>query len=410
MKFIKYIFISLIMVHSAGITLLCAQKALPLEEAYQRATSVSKSAGFYAAVLQQAEADSKMGISYPFFNTLFEGGQINSALFDTKVTISQSGYFPGYHKAFKSIQSGKWELAKAEKQIADWEVKRIMASLYVYYSYYAKVTAIYSQQDSLYSRALDRAKERLQAGESDGIEVMEATAQVTHVRKMKTEALAELNGLISMFRLWVGGNAEEIPDLNSFNVQLWAAQSEEAIIGTHPLIDKMERGIQLASMEATWKRAQRMPMWTLALSNTSFRGTGADDKKYDAGSRFTSFQLGIGLPVFGRQTQKTEEIIKMSAQRAFAEKEMTEAKLNNAVTVQKQRLRLLQEQNADFEKQSLPLANQLLTIAKSKLDTGEIDFMKYAYMTGQAYALMLDHASLNKQLGEAGLDYYFINP
>ena len=63
---------------------------------------------------------------------------------------------------------------------------------------------------------------------------------------------------------------------------------------------------------------------------------------------------------------------------------------------------------ADFEKESLPLASQLLTIARNKLESGEIDFMKYAYMTGQAYSLMLDHASLKKQLDEAGLEYYFV--
>lgn len=399
----------LILAYAGFANMTTAQNAIPIEEAYTRAIVNSKTAGFYGAVLQLAEAESKLGVGFPFLNTFFEGGQINSALADTKLTISQSGYFPGYHKAYRGMQSARLEMAKTEKQIADWEIKKFIAGLYLQYDYYQQVAEIYNKQDSLYSLAADRARERLKSGETDGIEVMEASAQLTHIQKMKMETTAELNGLINMFRLWMQGKGDEVPDLNSIDIQQWATSSEEEIVVNHPVVKRMDQGIQLANFEAEWKKAQRKPMWTMAISNTSFRGTGADDRKYDASARFTSFQLGLGLPVFGRQVKKVDEIIKMASMKADAEKAMTEAHLKNAVSIQKQRLQLLQNQYVEFEKQSLPLANQLLTIAKNKLDAGEIDFMKYAYMTGQAYALILDHASLKKQLGEAGVDYFFVN-
>jgi cobalt-zinc-cadmium resistance protein CzcA len=279
--------------------------------------------------------------------------------------------------------------------------------LYLQYGYYTNVSDIYSKQDSLYSLALERARERLSAGETDGIEVMEARAQLTHVKKMKMESLSELKGLTAMFRLWIGG--EGVPDVSSINQQQWSSANEEVVIKEHPLLKRLDDGIKLAQMEGSWKRAQLNPLWTLALSNTSFRGTGADDKKYDATSRFTSLQLGIGLPVFGRQGKKLDEIARMTTQKAELEKTMTEARLKTMLTIQKERWNSIQLQYADFEKESLPLASQLLTIARNKLESGEIDFMKYAYMTGQAYSLLLDYVSLKKQLDEAGLDYYFVN-
>ena len=98
----------------------------------------------------------------------------------------------------------------------------------------------------------------------------------------------------------------------------------------------------------------------------------------------------------------------MATQRAETEKTMNEARLRTMIAIQKEKWNTIQQQYADFEKESLPLASQLLTIARNKLESGEIDFMKYAYMTGQAYSLMLDHASLKKQLDEAGLEYYFV--
>lgn len=407
MKTNIYLYTACLLLNLIVIKFAAAQNPVTLEEAYKKAITTSQTAGFYTAVMQLAEAESKMGVSFPFLNTLAEGGQINSALVDTKITLSQSGYFSGYHKAFKNMQAGKLQLAKSEKQIGEWEIKRFLSSLYLQYGYYTNVSDIYSKQDSLYSLALERARERLSAGETDGIEVMEARAQLTHVKKMKMESLSELKGLTTMFRLWIGG--EGVPDVSSINQQQWSAANEETVIKEHPLLKRLDDGIKLAQMEGSWKRAQLNPLWTVALSNTSFRGTGADDKKYDATSRFTSLQLGIGLPVFGRQGKKLDEIARMTTQKAELEKTMTEARLNTMLTIQKERWNSIQLQYADFEKESLPLASQLLAIARNKLESGEIDFMKYAYMTGQAYSLLLDYVSLKKQLDEAGLDYYFVN-
>ena len=407
MKTNIYLYTACLLLNLIVIKFAAAQNPVTLEEAYKKAITTSQTAGFYTAVMQLAEAESKMGVSFPFLNTLAEGGQINSALVDTKITLSQSGYFSGYHKAFKNMQTGKLQLAKSEKQIGEWEIKRFLSSLYLQYGYYTNVSDIYSKQDSLYSLALERARERLSAGETDGIEVMEARAQLTHVKKMKMESLSELKGLTTMFRLWIGG--EGVPDVSSINQQQWSSANEEVVIKEHPLLKRLDDGIKLAQMEGSWKRAQLNPLWTLALSNTSFRGTGADDKKYDATSRFTSVQLGIGLPVFGRQGKKLDEIARMTTQKAELEKTMTEARLKTMLTIQKERWNSIQLQYANFEKESLPLASQLLTIARNKLESGEIDFMKYAYMTGQAYSLLLDYVSLKKQLDEAGLDYYFVN-
>ena len=134
MKIKKYMYITCLILNLILIKFAAAQSPVTLEEAYKRAINTSQAAGFYSSVIQLAEAESKMGVSYPFLNTLVEGGQINSALVDTKITFSQSGYFPGYHKAFKNMQAGKLQLAISEKQMGEWEIKRFLSSLYLQYS------------------------------------------------------------------------------------------------------------------------------------------------------------------------------------------------------------------------------------------------------------------------------------
>lgn len=166
--------------------------------------------------------------------------------------------------------------------------------------------------------------------------------------------------------------------------------------------------MQYNQLEANWKRAQRKPMWTLAFNNTSFRGIGADDRVYGASSRFSSVQLGVAFPIFGSQSSKIDEVIKRTEEKTTAEKYLAEMKITNQRNTALMRWQRLQDQMLVFEQQSLPLAAQLQEIARNKLKNGEIDFMKYAYMTEQAQSLLLDYASLKKQVNEAAVDYHFV--
>lgn len=405
----KYIFIN-----SVAILLLMAvksvnaQQSLMLEEAWKKAATVSADANFSNAIYGLAEAESKVGVVMPFFNTLVEAGQINSALTDTKITLSQSGYFPSYHTTFKNRQEGSKVLASSEKQLREWDIRRMVTTLYVQHHYLSAVKNLYENQDSLFRQALERAKLRLITGESDGVEVVEATAQLSHLQQLRQETESVLNAVLSAFRTLTGTSDTTLPgEIDDITALLPIDGGVKKEV-QHPYLQRLETEMQVNLLEANWKRAQRKPMWTLAFSNSSFRGIGADDRVYGASSRFSSIQLGIAFPIFGSQAKKVEEVIKRTEAKTNAEKYLAEIKivsLKNTALLKWQRL---QDQLLAFEQQSLPLAAQLQDIARNKLNNGEIDFMKYAFMTEQAQSLLLDYASLKKQVNEAALDYHFV--
>ncbi|HRG67141.1 MAG TPA: hypothetical protein PLV12_15080, partial [Saprospiraceae bacterium] len=73
MKIRNYLYTTCLLLNLMVIEFAAAQSPVALEEAYKLAINTSKVAGFYGAVIQLAEAESKMGVSYPFLNTLVEG-------------------------------------------------------------------------------------------------------------------------------------------------------------------------------------------------------------------------------------------------------------------------------------------------------------------------------------------------
>lgn len=406
---VKYIFIySLSVFLLLAVKSVTAQQTLSLEEAWKRAATVSADANFLNSIYGLAEAESKVGVVMPFLSTLVEAGQVNSAFTDTKITVSQSGYFPSYHKAFKNRQEGSKLLASSEKQLREWDIRRLVTSLYVQYHYLTSVKDLYENQDSVFRQALERAKLRFSTGESDGVEVVEATAQLSHLQQMRQEAESMMNMVLTVFRSLTGTSETtfpgEIDDVTTM-LPIDVGRKNEA---QHPYLQKLETEMLFHQMEANWKRAQRKPMWTLAFNNTSFRGIGADDRVYGASSRFSSVQLGIAFPIFGSQSSKIDEVIKRTEEKTTAEKYLAEMKITNQRNTALLRWQRLQDQMLVFEQQSLPLAAQLQEIARNKLKNGEIDFMKYAYMTEQAQSLLLDYASLKKQVNEAAVDYHFV--
>lgn len=386
-----------------------AQKPVRLEEAWQRATTRSTEAQFAQAVYGLAQAESRVGVVMPGFTTMLEAGQVNSAFTDTKITLSQSGYFPGYHKAFKNKQQSSLDIAMGEKQIKEWELRKWVTLVYVQYQYYSVLKSLYDQQGKLFQEALIKAQQRRDSGASDGTEVFEATAQLTHHKLLTMETDNNINSLLNTFRVLTGSAEDEEPaSLDDLTQYLPIVEVSELVV-KHPGLQKLDAEIVANQKEARWKRAQRQATWMIAISNTSFKGIGADNKVYDASSRFSSVQLGVNFPLFGSQASKTEEVIKLTEVKSITEKNLAEIKLKNQLNTALAAWQRVKDQLRDFESNALPLATQLMQIAENKLKAGEIDFMKYISMNEQGLALLLDYASLKRQQNEAALEYHFSN-
>ena len=131
-------------------------------------------------------------------------------------------------------------------------------------------------------------------------------------------------------------------------------------------------------------------------SNQSIRGfqnVDGVEKFYTGGNRFSSFNLGIDLPIFNRSTRARISGREISRDAARAEYE-------ELLRVQSTRLKelLLQyeriNQNLEFfERFALPQARLIREVSTSKLTSGDIGYIEWMMLTNESIKIDADYFS-----------------
>ncbi|MNL03707.1 Outer membrane efflux protein [compost metagenome] len=122
---------------------------------------------------------------------------------------------------------------------------------------------------------------------------------------------------------------------------------------------------------------------------------------YDLGSRFHSFQLGLGIPIFyGAQkarikSAKTLQYITKN-ETAYAGKQL-KAELEDALSQFKKN----QEIVNDFESSGLKNAKDITLTLNRQLQKGEINYLEWTVLNEQALSLRLDYLNAVNDLNNS---------
>jgi cobalt-zinc-cadmium resistance protein CzcA len=157
----------------------------------------------------------------------------------------------------------------------------------------------------------------------------------------------------------------------------------------------------LADASIQLEKSKMLPDLSLAYYNTSMIGTGADEKVYSASKRFSSVQVGLGIPLFyGAQKAKINT----------AKFNKTIAESNYSIMVQTMQSEY-QVALAQYNKyaqavqyfESIALKNSLLitSTADLQLASGGINYMEWVHLVNQAIAVKNDYVEAVKGLNDS---------
>ena len=129
----------------------------------------------------------------------------------------------------------------------------MVTSLYVQH-HYQRGKNLYENQDSLFRQALERAKLRLTTGESDGVEVVEATAQLSHLQQLRQEkqnrccmlCFGIQNPYRNFWYYFAGWDR-----WCHFIATHWCYVKSEV---QHPYLQRLETEMQYNQLEANWTK------------------------------------------------------------------------------------------------------------------------------------------------------------
>jgi cobalt-zinc-cadmium resistance protein CzcA len=386
-----------------------------LDEAIQ--VAIQNNPTLKAADLQTQQERALKGASWNLSKTNFSltHGQYSSIYDnDNQFNISQSIEFP-------TVYANQNKLAKARMEASEWRknatqnelVQQVKATWYILWFEKSK-RQLLLEQDSIYQRFVRAAGLRYQTGESNLLEKATAESQVAEIKAMLQQNQSDIE--IYQTQLQTLLNLESPIDITLGNLK--ARESSVLLdtqgIANNPTLAWFRQQMEVAEREKSVEKSRLLPDLTVGYFNQSLNGPNQDldgnPVTFTSSDRFTGFQVGIAIPIFGAKSQGS--VIKA----AELKKQENEARLQAVTNELQGRLRSLIQQYQKFqtsidyyEQNALPQAELILKQAQKGFENGEIGYVEYIQGLNRALTVRFNYLDILNQYNQTIIQIEFIS-
>lgn len=360
---------------------LAAQQRITLQAAIDSSMANNISLGNDRLQISYSEFVGKTAFSIPQTVLFTEAGQINSIYFDNRFGISQSLNFPTVYTRRKEMLGQALLASKKNYDVSALELKRQMYLAYYHLLYLREKENILLQNDSIYLEFIRKASKRFEAGESNLLEKGTAeiqrslvAIQLQQLREDKTISLLQLQWLMHTRHYYM-------PAEDSLLLGLPTIDSSQ--VAAHPQLQYLVQNKALTEAQTLLERARLMPDISVGYATMTMRGYGSDNNLYGLNSRFQSFSVGVGVPVFSGAQHNT--IRASQIQERIAEGQYKAAELGlymqweQAVST----YRKYRQTVAYYESGGLQNVDLVQQAADSQFSKGAINYLNWVQLINQ---------------------------
>ena len=363
-----------------------AQTPISLEAAMD--TALSRNYSLQAARLrtlaaQKAEATA---VDLPATGATFEYGSINSAYGDTRVGVSQGFSFPVVYRRQRQWLQAQTSVLRFGEAEVRWQLRKELASLYYQLLVLQERKALLQRSDTLFQDFLEGQERRFAVGDINVLEKTTAEAQRMQIGAQLEWLEADRATVQAQFNSLLNAGAQFVPQSSSVKAAL-AVVPDLSLLPNHPSLRRQQGEQEVALRDIDVQKSRLLPQLSVGYFNQSIRGVQNIDgveKFYSGGTRFSSVQAGVNIPLF-RQAQKA----RIAA--SELQYQVSGAEYNEALRQQKTILETLllqygkaQKQLQYYEQTALRQARVLREQAALKLRNGDISHMEWILLVNQA--------------------------
>ncbi|HEY0609678.1 MAG TPA: CusA/CzcA family heavy metal efflux RND transporter [Chitinophaga sp.] len=381
-----------------------AQTPISLQAAIDTALQLNLSLRndkLYADYLQKLK-----GSSWDMSQTVVTGdyGQINSAYNDTKLSISQSMKFPTIYTRQKALLVAEWKHGMLSVALKEKELKKEVTAVYYEMLYLQQKKQLLGYTDSLYAAFLDKATLRFEQGESNIVEKATATTQRGQVNQQLKQLEQDYSILQSKLKLLLNTATDVVPDDHTALKMEAPAIADTGALAQHPYLQLLAQQQQISAMQYGVEKAKLLPDLFVAYNNQSFKGIGADDKYYSAGTRFQSVQVGVGIPIFFHAQKariSAQKVNQTLAENNYqAGMQQVQAQYDQVL---KQYHKTLQAVRY-YEDTALQNAETVINGANEQFINGQINYLEWVLLMNQAVGIRNEYIDAIRNLNSATID------
>lgn len=372
------------------------QTNLSLEEAIDTALTNNHNIRSSALTVAYHEAMKKTANDIPKTDITAEYGQFNNNYNDNRFGITQRFEFPTVYSRQRAFYEATYQVALAGKQLEEAEVVRQVSLAYYAFVYLHQKEQILDETDRIYQDFLRVASLRLEAGESNALELASAEVQRTQIT-IQRDQLSNDRRILQAQWQWLLNTAKPLlPEIDTVIKQPAIPADTENLL-QHPQVQIAKKQLALANTETRVAKAKMLPeivagynnMSLLELEHTSLR------------NRFHAVQIGLALPVFyGAQKARIKaanvQEKKMENDAAAAQLYLTTQYQESFENYKKYLKAVL-----TYEEKSLKNALLIQQTAKLQFTAGEINFMEWTVLNNQALAIRTEYIDAIRNLNNS---------
>lgn len=337
-----------------------------------------------------------------------EYGRYNSLALDNRIAVSQTIQFPSVYIHQNQINKSNIRISEMTLRQKQADVTAKVKQVYYNLLVMQQKKLLLTEADSIFENLLTKARQRYKLGDIDIIEITTTESQRLQIA-VQLEALeSDYKVLLNHFRALINVRGVAEPNSNvAIQYSLQEQLSDYTLVNNAQLL-LYQQSLTQSESEKKLQTAKLLPTLTAGVNNTSIIGwqkfESNPEQYYGAGKRFTSVNVGMGVPLFyGAQRSKIIAAEKLKVQR---ELELNSAKLQlnteleNAKNIYNKSRRSLEVWN----KSLLPNAAIIISAANSKLSHGEISYLDWVILINQAMQVRSDYFNTVVQMNEAAFE------
>jgi len=326
----------------------------------------------------------------------YQGGQFNTADYDSNVSVQQ--YFPvgKITKANRQLQEELVKLAEKRKAMSEYEIEKAVTLAYYQYLYGVSVQKLNTELLDVYALFLKNAELRFKTGESGNIEVISAKAKMKEIETQKTQLEYDLAIYQRQLQFFVQTKENIVPDTTS-PLQFSALTDSNKSKVQDLLTDYHQQQISVYQKEVNTFKAQRTPKL----------GVGYFAQTIETKALFQGFTAGLQIPLFGGvNTAKAK-----AAEISMAQSELELEKSQFSLELQ------MQELKNEFEKQEkglqyyktegLQYAEQIIATAQKSYANGDMSYWTYISFLNQAIDIKKQYAETLNTYNQSAIRLQF---
>lgn len=402
--------IILVLLLAGNVRSASAQTAISLKDAIDTAVKNNRQLKNERSRSAYQELLIKSGAMVPQATVTADAGQINSSYTDTRFALNQAFSFPTFYARQKEYLKQEWRTSVLNVAVRQAELTKQVSQVYSAILHLDHKLRLLNYTDSLYRALYNRAVLRLKKGESNILEKSSAEALLAQIETQKGILKQDAAIYELQFQLLLNTETRFHPVNFRFDSAPLAQMLNDTVtMKGHPALKVLEQ--QKRSAYAAWKmeKSRLLPELSVGYANSSIRGLGADDRYYNSNYRFSSFMVGVGIPIFSGGQQAKIKGARLNRQIAADAYDTGIQGMRTELAIALERFRTMQANVAAYESKYLKNADIISQTADRQLAAGTINYLEWVQVTNQAITIRNGYADAIKDLDESVIQLNYLN-